>query len=171
MEFFEVIKKRRCIRKFEDKDVSDEQINILLDSARWAPSAGNLQSWFFVVVKNIETKKKLARASIFQTFISKAPVVIVSCADIRRSSLIYGRKGKELYAIQDVTIASQNIFLSATALGLGACWVGAFSESKVQEILSLKKHLRPITIMPIGYPAQNPKPRSRRPIEKISKYI
>lgn len=171
MDFFEVIKNRRCVRKFLNKKVSDEKIKILLEAATLAPSAGNLQSWYFVVVKDNEIKKKLVKASFFQKFISSAPVVIIAYADTKRNSLVYGKRGRELYAVQDVTIASQNIFLTATALGLGACWVGAFNENKVQEILSLKKHLRPIAIMPIGYPAQTPKIRSRRPIEKISKTV
>ena len=171
MEFFEVIKKRRCIRKFEDKDVSDEQINILLDSARWAPSAGNLQSWFFVVVRDQKVKSQLAKAALFQMFIKNASIIIVSCADIKRSSILYRKRGRELYAIQDATIATQNIFLTATSLGLGACWVGAFNEEKVQEILSLKKHLRPVVIMPIGYPLEIPNPPRRRKLDKISKIV
>jgi len=171
MDIFEIIKKRRCIRKFEKKDISDKEIETILEAATWAPSAGNLQSWFFVVVKNNEIKNKLARAALFQRFIGEAPVVIVSCADTRKSSLVYGKRGKELYAIQDATIASQNILLTAYSLGLGTCWVGAFNETKVRDILSLRKHMRPVAIIPVGYPSQNPRPRSRRPIEKVSKYI
>ncbi|MFC1600581.1 nitroreductase family protein [Patescibacteria group bacterium] len=171
MEIFEVIKKRHCVRKFKNRDVSDELIERILDAARMAPSAGNLQSWYFVVVRDDDTKKKLMKAAVFQKFIAKAPVVIVSCANTRRSSLAYGKRGRDLYSVQDATIATQNMFLAVTALGLGACWVGAFRESRVQEFLSLKKHIRPIAIMPIGYSAQKYKTKSRRPLEKISEEI
>jgi nitroreductase len=172
MEFFEVIRKRRCVRKFKKMDVSDGLIEKILDAGRMAPSAGNLQSWYFVVIKDKETKKKLMRAAVFQKFISDAPVVIASCANTRRSSLAYGKRGRDLYSVQDATIATQNMFLAATALGLGACWVGAFKEKKVQEILSLKKHFRPIAIMPIGYPSQKvDKKKKRRTIKKVSKTV
>lgn len=172
MEVFEAIKKRRSIRKFDpSKEVTDEQIEKLLEAARWAPSAGNLQSWFFVVVKDQKIKNQLAKAALNQDFIAEAPVIIVSCADLERSASRYGTRGKELYAIQDATIATQNIWLEATEMGLGGVWVGAFDEDQVSQILDLPSHLRPIAILPIGYPVESPSPPPRRKIEEISKRI
>lgn len=172
MKVFDAIKKRGCIRSFDrTKKVSDNQIIKLLKAASYAPSAGNLQSYLIVVVKNNDLKKKLAKASLLQMFIAKASVVFVVCADLKRSARLYLKRGRDLYCIQDATIAAQNVFLTATEMGLGACWVGAFNENKVRKILLLEERFRPIAIMPIGHPVSYPKARSRRKIEDISKII
>lgn len=128
--------------------------------ATMAPSAGNTQEWNFIVVKDEEIKKKLAKAALDQDFIAEAPVVIVVCADLEKISLRYGKRGELLYSIQDTALAIQNILLSAHALGLGSCFVGAFDEERVKSILELPDNLRPLAILPIGYPAEQPeKPR------------
>jgi len=172
MEVFEAIRKRRSIRKFDpNKEVTDRQIEKLLEAARWAPSAGNLQSWFFVVVKNKKTKQELAKATLGQDFIAQAPVIIISCADLERSASRYGGRGKKLYAFQDATIATQNLWLAVTEMGLGAVWVGAFNEDEVSQTLNLPSHLRPIAIFPIGYPAESPEPPPRRSIKEISRKV
>lgn len=172
MEVLEAIKKRRSIRRFDtSKQVSDEQVEKILEAARWAPSAGNLQSWFFVVIKNQEVKNQLTGAAWGQDFIAEAPVVIISCADLKRSVSHYGRRGETLYAIQDATIATQNICLAATEMGLGTVWVGAFAEKEVCKILELPDNFRPIAILPIGYPAESPLPPARRPIKEISRIV
>lgn len=172
MNVFEAIKTRRSIRVFDSsKKVKDDQIEKLLEAARWAPSAGNLQSRFFVVVKNQKIKTELAEAATFQEFIGEASVVFVICADLERTRQRYGSRGETLYALQDGTIATQNIWLEAVELGLGAVWVGAFDKDKVSQILNLSKNLYPIAILPIGYPAEFPTPPSRRSIKEISKII
>jgi len=172
MEVFEAIKKRRSIRKFDPtKEVTDEQIEKLLEAARWAPSAGNLQSWFFVVVQDQKTKEQLVEAARGQDFVAQASVIIVSCADPERSTSRYGRRGERLYAFQDVTIATQNIWLAATEMGLGAVWVGAFNEDEVSQVLNLPPHLKPIALLPIGYPVESPSPPSRRSIKEISRKL
>jgi len=172
MEVSEAIKKRRSIRKFDpEKEVTDKQIEKLLEAARWAPSAGNLQSWFFVVVKDQKIKDKLVEAALGQDFIAEAPVIIVSCSDLERSATRYGNRGSSLYAIQDATIATQNLWLMATEMGLASIWVGAFDEDRVSQILNLPSHLRPIAIMPIGYPAESPLSPPRRSIKEISRKL
>jgi len=169
MDVIEAIKKRRSIRKYnQSKKITDEQIEKLLDVAGLAPSAGNLQSWHFVVIKDSEIKSQIAQAANNQTFIANADVVFVSCADCKRSSSHYGERGKNLYSIQDATLASLNMWLCATSMGLGVCWVGAFDEKRVSEILSLSENLRPVAILPLGYPAESPQAHPRRAIEKIS---
>jgi len=171
MEVFEAIKKRRSVRKFDqNKKITNEQIEKLLEAARWAPSAGNLQSRYFIVVHDQKAKNKLALASYGQIWIAQAPVVIVACADLKKAGL-YGKRGRELYAIQDASIACQNIWLEATEMGLGTVWVGAFSEKLVAKILKLEPHLHPIAMMPIGYPVKIPSSTSRRPIKEMSKLI
>lgn len=172
MKVFEAIKKRRSIRRFDpNKKVTEEQVEKLLEAARWAPSAGNLQSWFFVVVRDQKVKEQLVKAALGQDFIAEAPIVIVSCADLEKSSSRYGNRGTALYAIQDVTIATQNLWLVATEMELGGVWVGALDEDKVSQILDLPSHLRPIAILPIGYPAESSSPPPRRPIEEISRKV
>lgn len=172
MDVLEAIKKRRTIRRFDlVRKVTDGQIEKLLEAAQWASSAGNLQARFFVVVRDKAIKERLAEAAVRQMFIAEAPVVLVVCADLERPASKYGRRGRELYAIQDATLAAQNLWLAATEMGLAAGWVGAFGEEEVSRILDLGNGLRPIAIMPLGYPAEFPSPPPRRPLKEISKQI
>ncbi|MEM3579463.1 MAG: nitroreductase family protein [Candidatus Bathyarchaeia archaeon] len=170
MEVFEVIKGRRSIRAFRETDVSQETIEKLIEAARWAPSAGNIQPWEFIVIRNPETKRRLAEAALGQFFIEEAPVVIVVCADEERSARGYGARGRTLYCIQDTAAAIQNIHLAAYALGLGTCWVGAFREDEARKILNVPEGVRPVAIIPVGYPAESPQPRGRRSLKQIIHY-
>ena len=170
MDVFEAIKGRRSIRAFKNLDIPEETIERLIDAARWAPSAGNIQPWEFIIVRNPETKRKLAEAALNQTFIEEAPVVIVVCADHERSSRGYGSRGATLYCIQDTAAAIQNIHLAATALKLGTCWIGAFREEPVKKTLGIPDGLRPVAIIPVGHPAEQPRPRPRRPLSEIIHY-
>jgi len=170
MDVFEAIRGRRSIRAYTDEDVPDDVVLRLIDAARWAPSAGNIQPWEFVVVRNPETKRLLSAAALHQTFIAEAPVVIVVCAHEARSSWGYGERGRTLYCIQDTAAATQNLLLAAHALGLGACWVGAFREDEVRRILRIPAEVRPVAIVPVGHPAEWPRPRPRRPIQEVVHY-
>lgn len=105
MEVFEVIKGRTSVRTFTNKQVSEKDVNTIFDAASWAPSAGNIQPWEFIVVRNIDTKRKLSEAAINQTFIETATVVIVVCADVSRSGKRYGYLGVNLYSVQDTVAA------------------------------------------------------------------
>ncbi|MEM2971054.1 MAG: nitroreductase family protein [Candidatus Bathyarchaeia archaeon] len=170
MDVLEAIKGRRSIRAFKSQDIPEEIVEKLIEAARWAPSAGNIQPWEFVVVRKPEIKKRLAEAALGQTFIEEAPVVIVVCANENRSMHGYGMRGKTLYCIQDTAAATQNILLTAYALGLGACWVGAFREEEAREALKVPLGIRPVAIIPVGYPDEAPTPRSRKPINQIIHY-
>ncbi len=162
-EFFEVIRKRRSIRKYSEKDVEDEKINIILEHAILCQTAGNLQSYVIFVVRNKEVKHALAKAALSQMFIAQAPLVFVVCADQNKAASVYGMRGYELYAINDASIVATYIELIACALGLGTCWVGAFDENEVRKILSLPQGVKPVAIIPCGYPAEKPKmPRKRK---------
>lgn len=147
----EVFKKRHSVRSFQDKAIADEKLKEILEAAHSAPSAGNLKAREIVVVKNKETKDKLAVAAFNQDFIAKAPIVLVFFAVPSRSAQKYGRRGSELYAIQDATIAASFAWLQAVMLDLSCCWVGAFDEEKVKEILDAKNEWRPIAVLPLGY--------------------
>ncbi|MEM1539732.1 MAG: nitroreductase family protein, partial [Candidatus Bathyarchaeia archaeon] len=105
-----------------------------------------------------------------QSFIEETPVVIVACADENRSAQGYGMRGKNLYCIQDTAAAVQNIHLAAYSMGLGTCWVGAFMEDEVKKILKIPEGIRPVAIIPVGYPAEKPSPPPRRPLRQIIHY-
>jgi nitroreductase len=167
MDVFDAIHGRRSVRAFREDPVREDDLREILEAAISAPSAGNRQPWEFVVVRDGKTKRRLAEAALGQSFIEEAPVVIVVCANLARSSRIYGRRGEELYAIQDTAAAIQNILLSAFALGYGTCWVGAFDEGEVAEILRLPAGVRPVAIIPVGRPAEKPSRPPRIPPEKV----
>jgi len=170
MEVLEAIKGRRSIRAFKSQNVSAEIIEKLIDAARWAPSAGNIQPWEFIIVRKSEIKKRLAEAALSETFIEEAPVVIIVGANENRSFEGYGMRGKTLYCIQDTAAAIQNIHLAAYSLGLGTCWIGAFREEGTREILNIPHGVRPVAIVPVGYPAESPSPTSRKLISQIVHY-
>lgn len=170
MDIFDVFKRRRSIRAFTGEEVTDEEVEKILEAARWAPSAGNIQPWEFIVIRRPDIKREIARAALNQTFIEEAPVVIVVCADEIKSSRVYGSRGANLYCIQDTAAAIENMLLAACALGLGACWVGAFYEEEVRRVLKIPKGLRPVAIIPIGRPAESPPPPYKRPLREIIHY-
>jgi len=170
LDVFEAIKKRRSIRAFTPEDVSKEEIEKLLDAARYAPSAGNIQPWEFIVIRDFKIKRKLSIAALDQKFIEEAPVVIVVCANEMRSSRRYGNRGATLYCLQDTAAAIQNMLLTACALDLGTCWVGAFHEEDVRETLDVPKGVRPIAIISVGHPAEKPEIRFKRALSEIVHY-
>ena len=170
MNVLEAIKGRRSIRAFKNQGVPAEIVEELIDAARWAPSAGNIQPWEFIIVRKPRIKRRLVETALGQMFIEEAPVVIVVCADEERSSQGYGVRGKTLYCIQDTAAAMQNIHLTAYSLGLGTCWVGAFREEEAREILKIPRGMRPVAIIPVGYPAEAPTARMRKSISQIVHY-
>lgn len=155
MDVAEAITNRRSIRKFLDREIPEDAIESLIEAVRWAPSAGNLQSRRFYFVQEQEAKEMLAVAAIGQMFIASAPLVVVACADLNRISH-YGKRGKELYVIQDVSAAVENMMLQACELGLGSVWVGAFNDEQVVKILEVPDYLKPMAIIPVGHPAHQP---------------
>jgi nitroreductase len=167
MEFSDLIKKRGMVRRFKDEPIEHEHLIRILSNATRAPSAGHLQPWEFIVVTDHDTKRRLAEAAVKQMFIAEAPIVIVTCADTDRSASRYGERGKRFYSIVDTAFASLLILLTARDLSLGACFVGAFDDGKVTEILALPKHVKPIGIIPIGYPAERPAKYERIDIDEL----
>lgn len=155
MDVAEAIRNRRSIRKFLDREIPESAIEALIEAVRWAPSSGNLQARRFYFVQEQDLKDMLAVAAIGQMFIASAPLVVVACADLTRISH-YGKRGRELYVIQDVAAAVENMMLQACELGLGSVWVGAFNDEQVVKILEIPDYLRPMAIIPVGYPAHQP---------------
>jgi len=167
MDVFEAIKGRRSIRAYKPNPIPDELLSKILEAAQWAPSAGNRQARDFIIVRDPEVKRGLCKAALEQCFIEEAPVDIVVCANEERSASRYGERGRWLYCLLDAAASVQNILLAAHALGLGACWIGAFHDQEVAKTLGLPGWLRPIAIIPIGYPAERPWPTSRMPPESL----
>lgn len=160
MDVLTAIKNRRSVRRFLSKEIPKEAVDVLKDAIIWAPSAGNLQSRRFYFIFNDEIKRDIVNAAIHQTFIAQAPLVIVACADllIGRS---YGKRGEDLYCIQDVACSIENMMLAAYSLNLASVWVGAFHEDGIAKVLDMPSNLRPVAIVPVGYPAHNPAPPRR----------
>ena len=167
MEFFEVVKNRRSIRLFKKQALPQDVINQLIDAARSAPSAGNAQSWAFVLATEQKTKQALATAAFNQKWLAEAAAVFVVCADLKRAEDNYNERGRSLYCIQDTSAAVENILLAATALGLGACWMGAFHEANVAKVVNAPEGMRPVALIPVGYPNESPRARGRRSADEV----
>lgn len=167
-DFFETVRHRHSVRKYQaDMPVEPEKLHAILEMACAAPSAGDLQAYRIVVVKDATQRAKLAEAADGQAFIAEAPVCLVFCADPSRSETEFGSRGAELYALQDTTIAAAYAQLATVAAGLASTWVGRFDETTVRDVLSLDTVLKPAALISIGYPAELPAPSSRRRLYEI----
>ncbi|MFQ5761683.1 MAG: nitroreductase family protein [Candidatus Bathyarchaeia archaeon] len=167
MEFRDVIRKRYMVRAFKSKTVENEKLEELLNNAWKAPSAGFMQPCEFIVITDPTMKSRLSEAALDQDFITQAPFVIVVCSDTRRSASRYGGRGVNFYSIIDGAFASLNILLTAVDEGLGCCFVGAFHDEEVSRVLGLPKGVRPIGIIPVGYPDEAPVKLARIPLKRI----
>jgi len=166
MEFMDVIRKRRSIRKYKPDPVPDEEIRYILEAARLAPSWANTQCWHFVVVTDPAVKERIGQAGNGNKWMAKAPVLIVVCADPEKPGM---RDDLPNYLV-DVGIVVEHLVLAATERGLGTCWVGAFREDQVKQALGVPANIRVVECVPVGYPAQDPAPRGRKNLEEIFSY-
>jgi len=167
MEFFEVLRSRHSIRKFKEEELEEEKLQKILEAANSAPSAGDLQAYEIVVVKDKERKGKLASAAYEQESVAQAPVVLVFVTHPERSSGKYSRRGAELYCLQDAAIASAYAQLAAAALGLGCVWVGAFDESEVAKAVNAEGNSKPVSMLLIGYADEQPRVTRRRELDEL----
>ncbi len=171
METLQCIAERRSIRRFTEAEVSDEQLRQLLEAARLAPSWANTQCWEFVIVRDPETKKKLAETmpegNPARKAAVNAPVLLVACGRLGRSGFYKGQaatsKGDNWY-LYDVGLATQNISLAAHDLGLGSVILGLFDAEKAAEVIGLPEDVKVVTMMPIGVPAKTGKMPPRKPL-------
>ncbi|MFX1260572.1 MAG: nitroreductase family protein [Promethearchaeota archaeon] len=164
----DTIKRRRSIRKFDSIDISEENVNEILEVGFSAPSAGNRQPWRVVVVRNKKTKASLVEAALNQKFLAQAPVVLVVCAVPKESAERYGKRGETLYVLQDTAALTLNLLLAAHMKGYGACWIGAFDEDLAAKAVSVPDEMRPVAIIPIGHIAgAMPEKRPRRPMTQV----
>jgi len=158
MDFMDVIRKRRSIRRYKLDPVPDEVLNQILEASRLAPSGGHRQPWHFIVVKDSETKRKLEIAE----WASGAPIVIVGCTDPEISPR---------WHIVDLSIAFEHLVLAAANFGLGTCWIGRLGfDETTKEVLGIPKHMKAVALTPLGYPAEEPGPKGRKALSEIVHY-
>ena len=163
MDVFTVISQRSSVRAYKATDVEEDKLKKILEAARLSPSASNRQDWKFIIVRNKETKKKLAKAAFGQSFIGEAPVVIVACGTEPKTFMACGQPA---YTV-DVSIACAFMILQAYELGLGTCWIGAFDEDEVKKVLKVPEEVRVVAMTPLGYPDQPPSQKSRKSLDQI----
>lgn len=162
MNVHQAIKTRRSVRSYKAELVPEEKLKKVLEVARLAPSAHNEQEWKFVVVRDAERREQLSEAA-GQGFISEAPVIIVAVA-LEPEEVM--SSGVPNYAI-DLAIAVDHMTLAAIEEGLGTCWVGAFSQEKVKKVLGIPERYKVVVLLPLGFPADKPGPKSRKNLEEI----
>lgn len=165
MDFYEVVRTRRSVRRYQERPVEEDKLERVLEAARLAPSAANRQPWLFIVTETEKIKKEFYKAYNKDWF-WQAPLVICTCG-VRKEA--WRRPDGKSYLDVDIAIAMEHLVLAATAEGLGTCWIGAFKPSEVKRILNLSEELEPVALTPLGYPASSPRPTHRKSLEEIIK--
>ncbi len=158
---------RTSVRAYQDKSVEADKVEQLLRAAMAAPSAGNKQPWHFVVVKEKATLKAISDSFPTMKMAVHAPLAIIVCADMHDT---FDDGGRE-YWVQDASAATENLLLAAHGMGLGAVWCGIYPmKDRVQilsDLLHLPSYIIPLNVIPIGYPAEMPKPKDKWKPEKV----
>lgn len=167
METFDCIRTRRSIRSYQNKTLEFDKVTKVLEAGSKAPSAGNLQAYRFILVTDRDKIDALPEICSDQYWIAEAQAVIVVCEDIERIEAHYGLRGQRLYAIQDCAAAVQNMLLAAHDLEMGACWIGSFEEDFVADLFGVPASARVQAIVTLGYPAQEPDPKSEETIDTL----
>lgn len=167
MDVSEAIRKRFSVRAYKDKPVEEEKLMHVLEAARNAPSASNVQEWHFVVVRDRQTRQKLIDVAAGQEFVGQAPIVIAACASNTDHVM---RCGQLAYPI-DLAIAIDHMTLQATELGLGTCWIVSFHEDRARDLLGIPKDIRIVQLVTLGYPAADPPAaKPRKSLDEIIHY-
>lgn len=172
--FQSLVADRRSIRKFEDRAVEREKIQLCIEAARVAPSAEHVQPWRFIVVDDKDVKEQLARRAFSGIYAptkwaAKAPVLIVMCAKL---DVLANRIGKQIqgtnYYLIDIGIAGEHVVLQAHELGLGSCWIGWFHAKGVRKALQIPGGYKIVALLAVGYPASLPaKEKKRKSMDEI----
>jgi len=160
MDVIKAIRERRSIRKYKSTEVSEENVDVILQAGRWAPSASNKQPWHFIVIRNADLRKKLADAHAYGRFMKESPVVIVVLGDPKKHPR---------YHLADPHNAVQNMLLAAYAQGLSTCWMGVRDtdiEPAFRKLLSVPEDLRIICAVSVGFGDQE-RTSTRYPLEEI----
>ncbi|MFH0963586.1 MAG: nitroreductase family protein [Planctomycetota bacterium] len=164
MDVMKAIGERFSCRAYLEKEVEEAKLKRVLEAARLAPSARNMQDWSFVVVRDRETRRKLSDCAKGQKYVAQAPVVIAAVGTNIEYTMTCGH---HTFLI-DVTIAVDHLTLAAVEEGLATCWIGAFHEDQVRSLLGIPGTCRVVALLPLGYPAERaPKMKSRMALEEI----
>lgn len=166
MEFLELAKKRYSCRAYKSDPIEDDKLQQVLEAARLAPTACNLQPFQLIVIHTMGREADLRRIYSSSWF-TQAPIIICACAIPSES---WKRRDGKNYCEVDVTIAMDHLILAATNLGLGTCWIGAFNPDSAREILGLPDDVEPIAFTPLGYPQDSPGHKSRKSLNEIVRY-
>jgi nitroreductase len=166
MEVHEAIEKRKSIRSYLDKPIPEDKLLKVLEAARLAPSGGNRQEWKFVVVKDVEKRKKLSQAAVGQAHVAGAPVVIAGVATAPKNMMMCGVPG---YPV-DLAIAIDHMTLAAVDAGLGSCWIGAFSQDEARKVMGIPDNYLIVCLLTLGFPADEGRPKTRKSLDEIVCY-
>jgi nitroreductase len=158
MDVLEAIKTRRSIRRYKPEQISEKNLQTILEAARLAPSAANRQPWRFIIVQEAARKKAVAEAANDQTFMNDAAAIVVATGDPDESARWHEK---------DTMIALEHMVLTATSMGFGSCWIGAFDEDEVKRLLKIPARMKVVAILPIGIPDEKPKARPRKDSSEI----
>ena len=173
MEVMEAIKTRRSVRKYKPTPVKKEDLDLVLEAARWAPSWANTQCWRFIIVRDPDMKAKLSATlttwNPAATAVREAPVLIVLCAEVGKSGMYKGEAttAKGDWHMFDAALAMQNLVLAAHSLGLGTVYVGALDDTKAAEILGVPEGFVLVAMTPLGYPEGEPKTPPRKELSDL----
>ena len=166
MDFLELVKKRVSVRGYEDKPVEEKKLSRILESARFAPSAANMQPLKFIVIKT-KGKEKMLREIYDRDWFMGAPVVICVCI---KPSEAWSRMDGMNFAMIDAAIAVDHLILAATELGLGTCWIGAFNPARAKENLTLPKGTEPLVFVTLGYPKDKGREKVRKSVDELVEF-
>jgi len=161
MTVLETIRKRYSCRAYQEKSIEPDKLDSIMEAARLAPSARNMQDWRFVVATDSQIKRQVAETTNRPDVFAKAGAIIAAC-----SNSDYVMRCGQAIAPIDVAIALEHICLQATDLGLGTCWIGSFDPEKVRSILDIPADIEVIELMAVGYPADSKPEPKREPMEK-----
>ena len=163
MEYFEAVEKRQSVRKYQSRPIEPEKLQAILNAANRAPSAGNFQAYEIYVTTKEPVRNALARTTWDMAWIADAPLLITFCTHAERCKY----PGAENCAMQDASIATTQAMLAVTALGLGACWIGAFDSTRVAEVIGAPPGVQPMAILAIGYADEEPDRTTRRALADL----
>lgn len=165
MNIYQLIEERHSIRHYTNQEVEDDKLNRILEAGRLAPSGKNAQAWKFIVTEKEENKEALVKACKGQKFIAEADKIITVVVD---ETEVYQKHGTYMTSFpMDGAIALQHMMLAATEEGLGTCWIGAFKEAEVKEVLDIPDPYRVVGLTPLGYPAKDGRDRGRKSLDEV----
>ena len=166
MDFFELVQKRYSVRAYKPDPVEEDKLGQVLEAARLAPTAANHQPFQIIVIHTAGREAELRRI-YGKSWFAQAPLLIAICAVPAQG---WVRRDGKNYADVDVTLAMDHLILAAANLGLGTCWVAAFDPAAAREVLHLPADVEPIAFTPLGYPADQPRPKERKALSELVRY-